>query len=120
MDRTVRLWACIHSLGFLALGVYLLTRKAPWQTLWIVQAAAGMGVCSFATLFLLKGRSSVSIPNAVSLLRLVLTVMAAVFLFFVGRGYGVFTLFALAGLTDFFDGLPPRRPLRPACHFSGS
>jgi phosphatidylglycerophosphate synthase len=68
-----------------------------------------MGVCSFAVLLLLQGRSAFSIPNAVSLLRLVLLIAGVVRIFFRGQGFGVFTLFALAGLSDFFDGLAARR-----------
>jgi hypothetical protein len=76
MDRTVRFWTFIHSLSFLGLGVYLLSPKVTWGTLRVVPAAAGIGVCSFTVLFLLQGRSSISAPNGVSLLRLVLVALA--------------------------------------------
>jgi len=109
VNKRYRFWNYIHSLLFLALGVYLLSVKVDSYSQWLLPAAAMTGVCSFTVLFLLQGRSSVSIPNAVSILRLVLVVLAVTLLFFGGRPYTVFILFALAGLTDFFDGLAARR-----------
>jgi hypothetical protein len=109
VNERYRLWNYIHSLFFLALGVYLLSVRVDPHAQRLLPAAAMAGICSFTVLFLLQGRSSVSIPNAVSILRLALVVLAVALLFFEGRRYVVFILFALAGLTDFFDGLAARR-----------
>jgi phosphatidylglycerophosphate synthase len=107
------MWTLIHSFCFLTLGTYTFFFKVSGYTSLtapaVTAAAAAAGACSFAALMLLQGRSSVTVPNAVSLLRLVFTI-AAVALLSSGRNrWGVFMFFALAGLTDFFDGLAARR-----------
>jgi len=109
VNKRYRFWNYAHSLFFLAIGVYLLSTMVDSHSQWLLPAAAMTGVCSFGVLFLLQGRSSISIPNTVSILRLVLVVLAVALLSFGDGPYVVFILFALAGLTDFFDGLVARR-----------
>ena len=108
-----RLWTIVHSFCFLSIGTYMFFLKvssnAPWTAPSVAAAAAAMGACSFIILMLLQGRPGLTIPNAVSLMRLVFT-CAAVFILSSGRnGWGVFMIFASAGITDFFDGLAARR-----------
>ena len=108
-----RLWTMVHSFCFLSIGTYMFFLKvpanAPWTASAVAAAAAAMGTCSFFILMLLQGRPGLTIPNAVSLMRLAFT-CTAVFLLSSGRnGWGVFVIFAIAGITDFFDGLAARR-----------
>ena len=109
MDRQLRLWTSVHSFCFLIFGVYLFFLKTPGNAQWTAAAAAIMGACSFTMLMLLQGHTSLTAPNGISLLRFVLSAAAAFLLLYGRRGWVVFALFAMAGLTDFFDGLAARR-----------
>jgi phosphatidylglycerophosphate synthase len=109
LKKYVNLWTYFHSFFFLALGVYLLSMREVAGSAWAIQASAALGVFSFSILLLLQGRSSFSVPNAVSLLRVVTAVGAALLLMNGDTGYGVFAFLALGGISDFFDGLFARR-----------
>jgi phosphatidylglycerophosphate synthase len=110
VDAAVNRWTYIHSLFFLVIGVaLLLTVRMAVQSVLMV-AAAGLGALSFSLLLGLQGKPAISIPNSISLLRLVLTLLAVpIFVIGNGGGFPAFIVLAIAGLSDLFDGLAARR-----------
>jgi len=106
----LNLWTSIHSLVLIVLYAVMFIPVMAHGGKQISLIAGGVGALSFTALFLIGGRSSISIPNIVSLLRLFIVISAALALGLdKHRGYTVFGILALAGLSDFFDGVAARR-----------
>jgi phosphatidylglycerophosphate synthase len=109
-DASIHRWTSIHSSILLVIGALILASAGTTVELALVAAAAVAGASSFGVLMGMQGRSGISIPNIISLLRLVL-VLLAVLLLLTGEepGYPVFVVLAAAGLSDLFDGIAARR-----------
>jgi phosphatidylglycerophosphate synthase len=103
-------WTLLHSFVCLAAGVAIYVWEGNGLARRLAPALCFYSLPAFFTLFLLQGRSSVRLPNFISLFRLAGAGYALLSILYpFPRGWILFAVCAASAFSDFFDGAFARR-----------